>query len=256
MAYPLPGMCKTLAVRPRQVGWDAYAGGWINYPGGVSGAVFRSTDFGATWESLPSSPPDSVFGVSVPTGVGINILCATPSGLYRSADTGRSWSQALEAGGLRAVACGQGIGVTGGDSGVWLSRDSGNTWAKFDTGLAVTKVTCLEFAGDEAPSSLRLLAGTQGGAVYSWDFGPTAAAEPHTRERGSPGTANVCRGRLTVNLSRTAQVRLHDVSGRVVLRQTLPQGESRLDVSRLAAGVYHLVSVPGSSTAHKVVVSR
>ena len=62
LAYPRPGYCKALAVR---TGRDAaaYAGGWSGYSGAAAGSVCKSTDFGATWESLPTSPADTVLGI-------------------------------------------------------------------------------------------------------------------------------------------------------------------------------------------------
>jgi len=254
MAYPRRGYCKSIAART-QNNQATYAAGWIYFPAGVQGVVYKSTDFGATWESLPGTLPDTIFDVMADYEAGPRILCATTGGLYRSTDEGRTWYRVIAQRGLRAVAGSGGHYAAAGDSGVWFSTDRGSTWAKCDTGLAVTRVTCLEFISG-SDGWLWLLAGTYGGAVYYWDFGPTAIAGPSSAT-GLRLTSNIiCRNRLHVNLRHAGMVRLVDATGRVVLSAGLPAGESELDLSRISAGIYQLVKPVSRMPVTRVVVGR
>ena len=241
-AYPRPGYCKTMAVRTGTAA-AAYAGGWSGYSGSVSGAVFKSTDFGATWESLPTSPADTVFGILADYEQGPRIFCATTGGLFLSTDEGLSWTRILNQRGMRAVAGSAWRYAAAGDNGVWSSTDRGSTWAALDSGLPVPKVNCLSFitATDEW---LWLLAGTHGASMCIWDFGPTAVAEPRIVPAEPRRAATVVGNRLQVTLERAGTVLLVDASGRTMLRAGLPRGDAELDVSRLPAGVYQVL--PGS----------
>jgi len=254
MAYPRRGYCKSIAARTEN-NPAAYAAGWVYFPAGVQGVVYKSADFGATWESLPGTLPDTICDVMADYEAGPRIFCATTGGLYRSTDEGRTWNRIIAQRGLRAVAGSVGHYAAAGDSGVWFSTDRGGNWAKCDTGLAVTRVTCLEFIAGE-DGWLWLLAGTYGGAVYYWDFGPTATAGPRPSEGPVRAAASVCRNRLQVNLRHAGKVRLVDATGRVVLSAGLPAGESELDLSRISAGVYQLVKPVAGVPVTRVVVGR
>jgi hypothetical protein len=233
----------------------AYAGGWIGYSGSVSGAIFRSTDFGATWESLPTAPADTVTGILADYEEGPRVFCATTGGLYLTTDEGQSWSRVINQRGMRAVAGSRWRYAAAGDAGLWVSTDSGLTWAKMDSGLPVTKVNCLGFVTG-TDDWLWLLAGTNGGATYYWDFGPTAVAEPRSTPAGSRAAAFVCGNRLQIRMEEAGFVSLVDASGRTVMKVSLPRGAAELDISRLPAGVYQVVPSAGSAASHRIVRSR
>jgi photosystem II stability/assembly factor-like uncharacterized protein len=256
MAYPRRGYCKSLSVRPPNRGGEVYAAGWIQYPTGVAGAVFRSTDRGATWESLPTSPPDTVIDVLADHQFsGRRVWCATTSGLYLTTDEGLTWSRSIPTRGMRAIDCAEASNMyaAAGDSGAWQSTDWGSNWFKCDSGLGGTRVTALEYLWFE-DTWLYVLAGTWGGSVYvySWDVG--VAEQPRSAAR-PPTAASVCRSRLAVEMERPGEVRLVDVSGRVVLSRRLARGRGELDVSGLAAGVYQLMR-DGAGETQRVVIGR
>jgi hypothetical protein len=56
-------------------------------------------------------------------------------------------------------------------------------------------------------------------------------------------------------MERPGEVRLVDVSGRVVLSRRLARGRGELDVSGLAAGVYQLMR-DGAGETQRVVIGR
>ncbi len=256
MAYPCRGYCNALAVR---TGTDraVYAGGWVNFPTGTSGAVLKSTDFGATWESLPGPLPDTVFGIVADDQDGPLVFCATTSGVYRTTNEGQSWTRVLGQRGMRALARAGTRCAAAGDSGVWVTTDQGASWVKLDSGLGSTRVNCLEFMAG-ADDWLWLLAGTHGRAVFYWDFGPTAAAGPCVPV-GCRIPASVLRARLVLDLEQGSRVRLLDAAGRTVLSRRLHRGRAELDVSYLPAGLYFVQRTDvesGKSVTTKVVVER
>jgi len=252
MAYPRRGWCRALAAC-ESARWNAVAAGWIQYPAGVRGAVFMTTNRGTTWDSLPSSPPDTITGIAAAFHLGVDIFCSTTGGLYKSADTGRTWNKILAVPGLRAIDLLVSQLAVAGDSGIWFSGDYGNTWARFDTGLAVRKVNALRFVGGSSPAWLMLLAGTQGGGVYYYDFGPTAVGGHESEPPRTAAWTTLCRNRLALTLDRPGKVALRDVTGRTRLTQALPAGKAELDVSALPSGVYQLV---GSRPFGRVIINR
>ncbi|MCC6652179.1 MAG: VCBS repeat-containing protein, partial [Candidatus Eisenbacteria bacterium] len=99
--------------------------------GGMNGAgIFRSTDFGATWVQLPATATwTQVSSIAVVPGDGF-LFAATSTGLYRSANSGVSWTRVLSNGGLldvRATPTSHLLLVGSGTSS-FRSTDSGATW--------------------------------------------------------------------------------------------------------------------------------
>jgi len=234
-----------------------YAGGWVFFPAGTYGVVLKSTNFGATWESLPGSLPDTVFGVMADYQAGPLVFCATNSGVYRTTNEGQSWTRVLDQRGMRALARAGARYAAAGDSGVWLSTDQGTGWVKLDSGLGSTRVDCLEFIAG-ADDWLWLLAGTHGSAVFYWDFGPTAVAGPSV-PAGQRASRSVLRTRLCLDLEQSSSVELLDAAGRAMFRSRLSRGRSELDISGLPAGLYFVRQTgaeSGASVTTKVVVGR
>ncbi len=251
MAYPRRGWCTALAVR-KATNQAAYAGGWIHYPAGTRGAIFRSTDFGATWESLPSAPPDTITGIVADYRSGPRIFCATTGGLYRTTDEGQNWTRVIAQRGLRCAASSWWGMAVAGDSGVWYCDY--DTWVKLDSGLGATRVQTLEFIGHDPPDPwLWLMAGTSGGGVYYWSIDVTGLAGPRSPAPARARAATVCRNRLALVLDRPAEVRLLDVLGRTRHAQVLPAGRAELDLGALPPGVYQLV---GAGPTSRVIVNR
>ncbi len=234
-----------------------YAGGWVFFPAGTFGVVLKSTNFGATWESLPGSLPDTVFGVMADYQAGPLVFCATNSGVYRTTDEGQSWSLVLNRRGMRALARNGSYYAAAGDSGVWLSTDQGRGWVKLDSGLGSTRVDCLEFISG-ADGWLWLLAGTYGRAVFYWDLGPTAVASG-SLPAGHRSVGTLLATRLCLDLQEPSSVEMLDVAGRTVRRGRLMRGRTELDISGLAAGLYFVRQTgvaSGGSVTTKVAVGR
>lgn len=161
-------------------------------------ALLRSDDGGARWTPPIGSPVGGSVGgpVGGPEGVAVlavggnDLFAASDTGLYRSADSGRTW-ESLPGGphGIRALyaygsvlfagigANPRGTGGTGGTGGldgldgpvigraadfhgILRSTDRGATWAPVDAGLDPFSVTALMAAGED------LYLGTEGDGVW------------------------------------------------------------------------------------------
>ena len=158
--------------------------------GSQDGGVYKSIDGGATWTKLTgNSAPNAqvldlavasdsviyaatvpqIFALSEETGV-------HTGGLFRSGDGGATWSKVLDA--LRVDA----VDVAPGDpryviagvgqvfdadashrAGIFISRDSGSTFALENSGLTHTRVL---FAGFNPLNVNQIFVGTGGGALF------------------------------------------------------------------------------------------
>ena len=101
-------------------------------------AVHRSYDGGQTWETFTEDLPVLGFDEMVRTGSGDILALSQGDGLWRSADNGATWTQAVDP----AVLSPQEFFALGGDlytrdySGVVnRSRDDGQTWSEINNGL-------------------------------------------------------------------------------------------------------------------------
>ena len=99
---------------------------WDNF----SPYIFKSKNFGKTWESISSNLPDSPINVVIEDNVNKNIL------------------------------------YIGNDHGVYVSFDQGNTWEPFSNGLTSAAVHDLVIQTDEK----HLLVGTHGRSIYLADI--------------------------------------------------------------------------------------
>jgi hypothetical protein len=228
------GFCHALAVAPSQTN-VIYAGGEI---AGAS-AVFRSTDFGATWAQTSTAPTDTVFSLEVDPTDAANVLAATPDGAFLTTNSGATWTN-LHGGNLHAALRYPGRPdtlVAGGPAGVSISTDAGNAWSQMNAGLDGRPVKALAFAEH---GGTYLIAGTEGGSCYAWQFGAGIADRPTTGD-GRPRTADAqawpnpfiscCR----VVGRESDEFRVFDHSG----RQVGTARGNRIGAG-LAAGVYFL----------------
>jgi hypothetical protein len=143
---------------------------------GTQNGVFLSTSRSAKWKAIDSGMPPYT-EVNSLISIGNNIIAGTSYGIYRSTNDGSSWTivdNDLKNFYPRDFAlCGSTLFAgTIYDGGVFLSTDSGITWA--NAGLTNTFVTCLLGIGTN------LFAGTQGHGIYltadnglSWDTANT-----------------------------------------------------------------------------------
>jgi len=245
------GYC--LAVAPSQPS-IVYAGGEV----GGSGAVYRSTNSGLNWTRTSGSPSDTVFGLAVDPFDPNQIYAATGSGVYLTTNSGANWSLLYRQSGLRAVKIfpsAPDTVVAAGDSGVIISTNRGNSWARMNQGLGCLRITSLEFI---RRAEIRLLAGTNGGAVYAWIF-PTGIKElgANTPDwlRLSP---NPARMKTIVKLGKPADLlALYDASGRRLWHQANTAAVVKIDVSRFPAGCYHLEAITDGQRSYcRLIISR
>ncbi|MFO7675325.1 MAG: hypothetical protein R6X12_03295 [bacterium] len=248
------GWCHALAGAGAQSD-IIYAGGYI----ATAGAVARSTNRGASWLETAAAPADTVFGLAVDPFDADRVFAATSGGVYRTTDGGAGWTRVSTERGLRAVAFypgGPDTVLAGGDNGVLVSRDRGQSWQAMSEGLAGQSVTCLAFTATDA---VRLYAGTARGAAYRYSF-PTGVAGPGSgRGRADrAGFPAIVRGVLRIGDRGPGtgdRAELLDISGRKMM--DLAPGEN--DVRHLSPGVYFVRAVGGEPPAagcQKVVVTR
>ncbi|MCC6650413.1 MAG: VCBS repeat-containing protein, partial [Candidatus Eisenbacteria bacterium] len=99
--------------------------------GGFNGAgIFRSTDFGVTWTQLPATAPwVEVSRLAAVPADGF-LFAATNTGLFRSSNSGASWSLVLAAPNLRDVkaTATSHVLLVGSTTSSFRSTDSGATW--------------------------------------------------------------------------------------------------------------------------------
>jgi len=186
---PVPasgGFCYTLAVAPSQTN-VIYAGGAI---AGAS-AVYRSTDFGSTWTRTVTAPTDTVFSLAVDPTDAARVLAATPAGAFLTTNSGEVWTN-LRGGNLRVVLPYPGCPDTllgGGAAGVSISTDGGSTWNQMNSGLEGRAGKALAFADH---GGTYLIAGTERGSCYAWQFDAGVAERPMTGD-GRPRAAECLR---------------------------------------------------------------
>jgi photosystem II stability/assembly factor-like uncharacterized protein len=247
------GFCRALAVARSQTN-VIYAGG--NVAGG--GAVYVSTDFGSTWTRTATAPTDTVYSLEVDPADPAMALAATPSGLFRTTNSGATWTN-LHGGDLRAAVQFPGSRDTligGGAAGIVISTDGGSSWNKLNAGLDSRAVTALKFAehGD-----IYLIAGTTGGSCYAWQFSAGLAEGPSLSPAGNRQLSTVVHGVLILPEAASPKPQaasLLDASGRRVL--TLRPGAN--DVRSLSPGIYFVRQPPSdkreASSVNKVTVTR
>jgi len=156
--------CEGFALDPQNVNVVYYAGGISRY--GRNGAIFKSTDKGATWTKL-TGPNVLMDGngdlrwadcrlVVSPFNSNIILFGSRSNGLWRSQDAGGTWTQiaTLPAGasgyGVQSLVFDPGatgvayafVNTNGGSSGgtVYASTDNGLTWTAISGSLAVRRL--------------------------------------------------------------------------------------------------------------------
>ncbi|MGQ9708490.1 MAG: VPS10 domain-containing protein [bacterium] len=247
------GFCYALTFAPSQTD-IVYAGGEV----AGSGAIYRSTNSGLDWSRTSGSPRDTVYALTVHPLDPNRVYAATTGGVYLTTDGGINWTLLPAQRRLRAVKispAGTDTIWVGGDSGVMVSKNGGATWQPMNHGLGCTLITSLEFA---LSPELRLLAGTNGGAGYSWSF-PTGMAEFVPGEPVPPFIAsNPVRGYVRIKIGATGgRVRIYDILGRTVAEILNTGTMVVVDVTGLPAGCYQVeVNTDRQRTRTRLVISR
>ncbi len=135
------GPVAAVAFDPSHAGWI-----YLDEATGVSGSLYLTTDYGATWTAKASLPTpfSAIQNMAVAPGNPSMLVAATPDGLYKSSDGGNSWT--LQAGYPRSFlpdsprpfvmvpqACGGGLIAVGdglpiGSFSTGYSPDLGSMW--------------------------------------------------------------------------------------------------------------------------------
>jgi photosystem II stability/assembly factor-like uncharacterized protein len=237
------GFCHALAVARFQAN-IIYAGGEV----AGAGAVYRSTDFGVTWNPTNAAPADTVFSLVVVPSHPDWVLAATPSGVIMTTDAGATWSCVLDQRGVRAVMVDpldQGTIFSGGDNGVSVSYDAGQTWTDLSAGLGNSKVTCLGGGGV-------LLAGTVGASCYADSLPPgISSAKMPSAITGLGARPNPFTACCRVPGHEQDEFVVFDHSGR---RVSVARGD-RIGAG-LAAGVYFLRGLESNAAPVRIVKTR
>jgi ligand-binding sensor domain-containing protein len=128
---------------------------------------------GAQWTSIKSGPGGSAFLIWSLAVSGGNIYAGTGSGIFRSADSGASWTavdSGLTTSVVMSLAVSGGTILAGTDSGIFLSANNGTIWTAIDSGLTNSGITCF------VVSDGAIFAGTKSGIFLSADNGTSWTA--------------------------------------------------------------------------------
>lgn len=182
------GPIVTLAVDPRDPD-IVYAGAWTYWDLGDTPGLFRSTDGGGSWQTLPL--PSGVNGVAVDLSRPGRVYATQRRDVWRSDDHGQTWTTVL-AGlasglgarwlhGIRVAPTDPDYLVTYDDIRVFVSRDAGRSW-KATGGFGGWGPEWSSLVFSPQPSPQLFLGGTSG--VYtSRDDGATWKAMGQGLER-------------------------------------------------------------------------
>jgi photosystem II stability/assembly factor-like uncharacterized protein len=104
--------------------------GTIIYAGTADSGVYRSTNYGLSWQKMSSG----LTGLNINSLVcmGSIIFAASDSGVFRSDDSAKTWmigTNPSGGGGCNALAV-KGTGIYGGTWSLYFSPDSAKTWAQ------------------------------------------------------------------------------------------------------------------------------
>jgi photosystem II stability/assembly factor-like uncharacterized protein len=138
-------------------------------------SIYNSTDGGFTWAPTGNGlPPYGVFVAGLASREGVLFAGASSSGVYRSIDSGATWTKTLSTpadSDVSTIFCtGQYLFVGTYEGGVFRSTNDGATWQARSTGLATGDGRrILSFA--EAGGTV--FVGTRAGAYHSTDDGDT-----------------------------------------------------------------------------------
>jgi cysteine-rich repeat protein len=125
--------------------------------GDISGDIFKTTNGGSTWAtvgSLPENIGKLLVDPSAPT-----TLLAAGNGLFKSADGGASWRRVMSGDFGALTARGSTLYASNIGQGIYVSMDSGDTWAlEADPGLKNTRIYALAFGDAVSPSAPSILA--------------------------------------------------------------------------------------------------
>jgi len=138
----------------------------------------------ADWKKIEAVPPHFTNCITV---IGNSIFVGTElSGIFRSTDSGKSWSQVDT--GLGSVAVNAFAGSTDHifaaayGTGVFLTTDNGDHWSKIDTGFIYPTFNSLLMYGSSLFVGMNdgVYATTNSGATWDWHWSSFDDVGPHT----------------------------------------------------------------------------
>lgn len=156
--------------------WSVAVGGAGDIFAGTNGhGCFKSTDGGVTWDSLPSLSSGIVQCLKV---FGSTVYAGTwGAGIFRTTNNGSTWDQintGLSSSNVYAIDAGaSGLVYAGTDGGVYLSTNSGDSWA-FKNALIAQKLLIGTGSATYAANSSGLFESTDQGTT--WDQNAAASA--------------------------------------------------------------------------------
>lgn len=214
---------------------------WKNKDAGV----FRSTDRGATWDTLQTKL-GSTTDVHALVAFQNTILAGTEGGIYRSTDNGETWDRPSGAGGVVKALIRVGFTYFMANSyyGVRRSTDNGTTWETINQGLPVGRVQTLCYRNGYLFAGL-----TNGSAARLKIEEPTVGVEsPHHQAKILAVWPNPTTNRSVMLRSpltdRYARIQLVDPLGRIVWEEhnlQLDNGTTQLMLGQVQAGCYQVV---------------
>lgn len=214
------------------------------------GKLYRSQDYGASWDSV--ALPGGARNVTDLELTADGVFIAIPNvGVYFSTDGGRTWqprSVGLESRFVHVIEYIERVLYVGTSDGVMYSHDLGLTWHPLLTGITTSKVTAI------GHSDALLYVGTQAGSIFK---GPRqqAPTNVHLHEEEQAGSSiddvaplpltNEASIVYTIRHPGLVMIRLVDFVGRTafsVVNTLQDVGTYRvsLDTSTLSAGRYIL----------------
>jgi photosystem II stability/assembly factor-like uncharacterized protein len=256
LSDPLTGFCEALACGPpgSQV---IYAGGEIE----GRGVMYRSDDLGISWDRTANAPSATIVSLTV-SPWDYRTVYAAADRVFRSTDAGESWAECAAGSDIACVRFNPhapGMIAAGGDSGVVLSTDNGQTWTDLRPGLENHYVPFVAFAD----SGRWLVCATYGRSCFTWPLATGIAERPMS----SAPQDNAClypsvtRGEVTISWpghGPDVLVSVFDCSGRRVLARPFDIRNSDfalpLDVRTLSSGVYRVLLTDGRDRTSAVLI--
>ncbi len=227
-----------------------------DYFAGTSNGVFRSTDSGTTWVQTDNGLVDHYLH-SVVT-VGNNVIAGADDGIYISTDSGSHWTatnlRPQSAMSEVCISCfaKSGTNIFAGtyfNTGVFVSRDSGNTWLPFNDSLPIGSLEVYTLLATDS----FLYAGTDVEGVWRYPLSDLGSSSVSTAPPSNESISLYpipCSTNLTIHASNIEQIKVFDLLGTLRINQQYGAGTSdpELDVSGLSAGVYSMEVTAGGMT--------
>jgi photosystem II stability/assembly factor-like uncharacterized protein len=244
----------------------------LGFVGGSSSSIFRTTDGGATWQGVTTAGR-GYRSFSFPASGDTGYACGYDGALVKTADAGLSWfalPTVTNASLTRVLfPIDAQVGYAAGDQGTVLkTTDGGSNWFFLTAPLARANLVGLSFPTDNLTG---FLAGDAGAVLVTHSGGVSDVSRRPVEPDRTPCNLSVfpnpARHWATLRYSLTGpgRVRLRlfnrlgRLEGSVLPAQDCAEtsGECRLDVSRLAAGVYFLEAAGSKATSVvRFVVAR